>query len=84
MCDKNNGSDEYQLNTGNDYKIYVWPSGLSHYYTEHGVHPPQDFYQAIMRYRSPNHPGRESKIKQRRAKKNRSKEMSRNRDKINC
>ena len=75
LCDKNNGCDEYKFDTGYDYKLYVWPSGLSHYYTEHGVHPPQDFYQAIMRYRN------DTRSQQRRAKKNRSKEMSRNRDK---
>lgn len=42
LCDLDNGNLE--LSDG----VYVWPEGLAHYVTTHGVRPPELFVEHVM------------------------------------
>ena len=43
FCDKHNGSREFTDG------VYIWPSGLEHYLAKHGVKPPQEFIDHVIR-----------------------------------
>jgi hypothetical protein len=43
ICGCNNGSEEFTDGT------YYWPSGYLHYITEHGVVPPNDFLEHVLK-----------------------------------
>lgn len=47
LCDKHNGSTEYEIRNFNSEKIIVFPVGLLHYYEDHNVIPSNEFYDII-------------------------------------
>jgi hypothetical protein len=47
LCDKHNGSTEYEIRNFNSEKIIVFPEGLLHYYEDHNVIPSTEFYDII-------------------------------------
>jgi hypothetical protein len=49
ICDKHNGSTEYEIRDVNSEKIIVFPEGLLHYYEYHNVVPSNEFYDIIIK-----------------------------------